>query len=274
MGNWFQSLKDESLQASSKYITIPSSLQTILDPEFQDSVTYKSDVEVELLFSVHEKGRLSHNFTRLTYITRGSSIEFRSFIVELFKNPENNIILSITKETEDHKREGYYSTNYFITKTRVQEIERIAKLLMANRPEGYSILSNQCRHYTRDFIEHLKKQPQTMPLKFNPSELERYYKKFPHKRVIIENGKSVVIPTQEYMSFTKLLTLCPPNKLDEKLIEFDTKDGKDNKSHDDESEQGDEKDKDKEKEVRDKDKESDKNKENDKDKESDKDKDK
>jgi len=266
MGNWLQNLKDRSLQASSEYITIPASLQTILDPEIQDSMTYKSDIEVELLFSVHEKGRFSHNFTRLTYITSGSSIEFRSFIVELFRNAENKNILSIKKETEDHKREGYYSTNYFVTKMRLQEIERIAKILMANRPEEYSIVWNHCRYYTRDFIEQLKKEPKTIPLKFHPSDLDRYYKHFPHRGVTAENATKGY--TQGYMLFTDLLARYPLNKLDEKLTEYDHKEGKDNKNNSDEEiEQGDqEKDKEKEKEVQDKDKESDKESDKDKDK--------
>jgi len=190
---------------SSLDTTIPlsNSLIKLIDRELEQANTYLLENEVEFLFSDHDRNILSHSFTLITYIIKGSSgqPEFRSFFIELFVNEENKKVLSIKKMNQP--REGYHSNNYFITKMKMKDIFQIAENLMLNSGE-YNLFLFNCRHFTKLLLETLQTSSKTLKLKFNPSDIDRYYEKYP---------RQPNYSTTTYISFSELLEKFP---LDEK----------------------------------------------------------
>jgi len=71
--------------------TISINVEEEIDEDLKNTITYKSEMPVELLFSVHEVGLLGDQYVRLTYITEDGPIEFRSFIVALYTNESKKI---------------------------------------------------------------------------------------------------------------------------------------------------------------------------------------
>jgi len=205
-------------------VPLPSSSSEVtqhLDPIFTESVSYNSDLDVELLFSVHErttfagKLKLDHNYVRLTYITTGgvAPVEFRSFMVELFKDEKNNNILRVKAEIEP--RLDYKSEDYFLTKRNLKDVLNTAKILQLNR-DKYNYFRNNCRHYTLDFFNYLK-QGSTFELKFNPRDIDRYYSAFPRSTYASSGGADTT--TKGYLSFSDLIVKFPLDSLEKEMKE-------------------------------------------------------
>jgi len=156
---------------------------------------------------------------RLTYITEGggesSPIEFRSFIVELFTDEqEMKNILSIKPELEDHKRQGYYSRDYFVTLMKMKDVIYYAENLMLARPR-YNYLTSNCRHYTDSFFKKLRSETKTIQLPFSPDYMDAYFKKFPRQKPIqTPDGTLGFLPTVSYLSFSKLVQRFPRESLE------------------------------------------------------------
>lgn len=195
-----------------------SKLNLRIDPDVLRSFAFEPNHTVEFIYGMFDKHLWSHQALFMTYCIHAGSlqpepagsddmvkfeddaeprIEMRTVLIELFVDQiTGQKILSVRRMF--FPRDGYNFRELILSRTSLRAVVEFAKVIV-QQSGPYSFLFNNCRHFSRDLFEVLKKEG-NLKLKMNDSELKEYIRRYP---------PTYGIRTREYVPLGSLLERFP-----------------------------------------------------------------
>eukprot|EP00484_Ammonia_sp_Unknown_P019529 CAMPEP_0197042668 /NCGR_PEP_ID=MMETSP1384-20130603/19005_1 /TAXON_ID=29189 /ORGANISM="Ammonia sp." /LENGTH=197 /DNA_ID=CAMNT_0042473819 /DNA_START=57 /DNA_END=646 /DNA_ORIENTATION=+ len=169
------------------------------------------DYNREMVIGKWNNGNIGHSSIFICYFSefeRRQKLIGRVFCIELFIKHEQTV-LSIKGPL--YNTRDYSCKQFYVVHSNMEQLIRIAKYTM-NRHGKYHWLSNNCRHFTNNYLENVKKECKALTLGVSVQELNQYICRYVPSKADIKRSGGLVIDREVYYQ-----SIVPEESMDDSM---------------------------------------------------------